>query len=75
MVRFGLAAFMLSHFCRCWLCLPDMVLPLGLIAPNDKALTEFKIVCVFIARALRLLQNGRGIDPARFSFSWPCASG
>jgi len=52
-----------------------MVLPLGLIAPNDKALTEFKIVCVFIAWALRLLHNGRVIDLVRFSFSWPCASG
>jgi hypothetical protein len=49
-------------------------LPLGLIAPHDKALAEFKIFCVFIALALGLPYHPHMACLTRIPFSGRCAS-
>ena len=64
----------LLHSGRCRLCLPDVRLPLGLIAPQDKALAKFKIFCVFIVLAFALPYRQQMFYLFEFLFSVRCAS-
>jgi hypothetical protein len=55
--------------------LPDVKLPLGLIAPHHKALAEFKTFRVFIALAFGLPYHLHVSCLIRILFSGRCASG